>query len=74
MSVFFFYQGLIYQVCYKRLVQANIFYVGNHNLKAKNYCPRPSTTFESAVTLDPITPPSSSQSTAILEAIWEKKP
>ena len=61
-------------VAYKRLSKAHIFYVGSHTCKAKNSCPRPSIIVESAVAVDPTTPSSSIQSTAILKAIQEKRP
>ena len=61
-------------VAYKRLSKAHIFHVRNHTCKAKNSCPRPSAIVESAVAVNPTTPPGSIQSAAILKAIRKKKP
>ena len=61
-------------VAYKGLSKAHIFHVGSHTCKAKNSCPRPSTIVESAVVVDPTTPPSSIQSDAILKIIRERRP
>ena len=45
----------------------------NYTCKTKSSCPRPSTTAESIVAVDPTNPSSSTQSAAILEVIPKKK-